>query len=337
MIRLVKDFIKSYGGLISGSVLFFSLIVGWQVVTNDLSKNQVYTSNWPVGLQEQSLKSRFLEESLVFETSPKIEALIENPRFKSLPVQSAEGQWNGDCRVKKEDCVACNKGELYCRLVSGNKGYKGWACQNNNPGNLRSSSYACGSRGGFAVFRDYSRGRYALKRLILTINSGKHSSYPKCGKCTLYYFFRKYAPSGDGNDPDYYAELVAERMGISPYKKLSWVVNNGRIGDLMEAIQWREGWFTISPDKLEEFDEQIAADHEVNMFYVTFGDGVTKSQINLLNSLINSKEKYLYQDQRGYRLKVELGSETKLRMKMIDYYIHSTVSGVSLNTKGDFD
>jgi hypothetical protein len=166
------------------------------------------------------------------------------------------GQVSPNCPVSTRPCAPCFAGEQYCRVEEGkDRGFKGWACQNNNPGNIRYSDYrnqliqgqgglgACGQRNTYMVFRDYSTGRNALKSYIRAINAGKHTAYPECGNCSLRYFFSKYAPAGDQNDPNSYSANVARKIGVNvDTTTLSWVVSN-KLDGFVDAIQAQEGWF----------------------------------------------------------------------------------------------
>jgi len=154
------------------------------------------------------------------------------------------------CPVSTQNCVPCHKDEQYCRYEEGEEyGYLGWACQNNNPGNVKYSDYRislieemggkapCGEKGGFMVFSDYATGRKSVKAYIRAINAGKHYAYPECGQCSLLYFFEKYAANS------LYAYKIEETMGgtVTVNTKLSWIVNN-RFDDFIDAIKYREGW-----------------------------------------------------------------------------------------------
>lgn len=173
-----------------------------------------------------------------------------------------------NCPVSTQTCVPCTIGtDSRCRAVSGDtSGYLGWACQNNNPGNIRGGTTsefnnrnriiteegregACGQRGGYMVFRDYTIGREGLKAYIRGIRNGRHSSYlPVCadGACSIKQFFGIYAPAGDQNDPHSYANNVANRLGVNAdTTTLAWIVSN-KLDEFVSAIQSQEGWFTAS-------------------------------------------------------------------------------------------
>lgn len=91
------------------------------------------------------------------------------------------------------------------------------AQRNNNPGNLRSGPGQVGTAGGFAVFPDAQTGWEALARQVdLNISRGLN----------LFQFFGGgqgypgYAPSSDSNDPNRYANFVAQQTGIDPSQRL---------------------------------------------------------------------------------------------------------------------
>ncbi len=166
------------------------------------------------------------------------------------------------CPVTTMKCIPCVAGEKYCRSLPGEtSGYEGWACQNNNPGNIRyyaSSSdpllrvrliteyggkSPCGEKANYMVFTDYVTGRNALKAYIKAINDGKHPAYSECGNCNLEYFFSKYAPAGDQNDPDSYSHKVAEWIGENAETTtLAYIVKN-KLDRFVDAIQRMEGFF----------------------------------------------------------------------------------------------
>ncbi len=170
------------------------------------------------------------------------------------------------CPASTAKCVPCVPGSSSaCRVEDGKSaGFLGWACQNNNPGNIRYSDSrnslisvqgveaACGSRGNsqmgqYMVFRSYTIGRQALGAYLTSISQGRHSSYTEgdivCGNCSLRFFFSKYAPAGDQNNPNSYANFVAGRLGVSADEAtLSWAVAN-KLEQLLDAIQTKEGWY----------------------------------------------------------------------------------------------
>ncbi|MBU0975434.1 MAG: hypothetical protein ABIE03_03845 [Patescibacteria group bacterium] len=162
------------------------------------------------------------------------------------------------CPMTTKNCVPCTASELYCRLEDGEEyGYLGWACQNNNPTNIKYSQYRidlitqmggqtpCGEKGAFMVFSDYKKGRNSTKSYIKAINAGLHYAYPKCGNCTLLEFYQSYAP----DNPEVYSQRIAEIMGspVTKNTKISWIVEN-RLDDFINAMMHMEGFFTFSGD-----------------------------------------------------------------------------------------
>jgi len=183
----------------------------------------------------------------------------------TTPVTDYSKPWevSPGCPTTTQSCVPCITGEAYCRIESGkSNGFKGWACQNNNPGNIRPGSSKntmisnnggtppCGERSGYMVFRTFNDGKNGLKAYLKGISNGQHSSYKNvalgiyCGECSLQFFFNIYAPAGDQNDPASYANYVASRIGVSSSNTmLSWIVAN-KLDAFADAIQTHEGWFT---------------------------------------------------------------------------------------------
>lgn len=165
-----------------------------------------------------------------------------------------------NCPASTLNCVPCTSGST-CRYEPGKThGFLGWACQNNNPGNIRNSSTnmstdfknlmivrnggtaACGvrydSRGGsYFVFASYSAGYGALKAYVKGINNGEHSAYTGCGNCTLSFFFSKYSP-GDSS----YASSVAAAINEPVTQTLQYVVDN-KLTAFVDAIKAHEGFF----------------------------------------------------------------------------------------------
>jgi Repeat of unknown function (DUF5648) len=170
-------------------------------------------------------------------------------------------QVSANCPISTRECVPCTSSDPLCRIQSGKTtGYQGWSCQNNNLGNIRYSSSrnaiitaeggeaSCGERGGFMVFRDYTIGRNSTKAYLKGIRNNRHSSYlPVCqdGDCTLKEFFSIYAPASDQNDPESYANHVAEWTGTNADSTtLAWMIDN-KFDAFLDAIKRQEGWFEM--------------------------------------------------------------------------------------------
>ncbi len=113
--------------------------------------------------------------------------------------------------------------QLY-RLAAAIKRYEGWkpgsrSWRNRNPGNLRSSPYEVMKVDGFSSFSSDHQGMVALMWDLYAKCNGRTST--RLGpKSTLEDLFAIYAPSGDDNNPDEYAEAVAGELGISVLTKL---------------------------------------------------------------------------------------------------------------------
>jgi hypothetical protein len=196
--------------------------------------------------------------------------IVVLPTYTPIPLKP--GQVGPNCPVSTQNCVPCLAGEAYCRTEAGKPtGFKGWACQNNNPGNIRPASFKntmisnnggippCGERSGYMVFSDYATGLNALRAYFKGINRGEHSAYKDvsagiyCGECNLNFIFFRYSPLYKNGVPVTYAEYVAEPntyaknvaswIGVDvETTMLSWIVNN-KLDQLVNAVQRQEGWF----------------------------------------------------------------------------------------------
>jgi hypothetical protein len=104
-----------------------------------------------------------------------------------------------------------------------------------NPGNIRKWADRP-QTDGYVDFMKWAKydpvkanleGWRVLRVLIGQYIDGKYTG----GKSpTLYQFFERYAPAGDGNNPRKYAEFVAERVGIPPDVPLKEVIDAGQKG-----------------------------------------------------------------------------------------------------------
>lgn len=105
-------------------------------------------------------------------------------------------------------------------------GNNGPAFANNNPGNIKDTSFwgTAWGQGGFTKFNSVEDGIKALVSKIEYnqsngvnwVNNG--SIYN--GDMTLTQYFQKYAPSSDGNNPIAYAKVVASGAWVSPDTKI---------------------------------------------------------------------------------------------------------------------
>lgn len=89
--------------------------------------------------------------------------------------------------------------------------YEGWypgskAYRNNNPGNIRAVD------GSFLVFPTYEKGFAYLKDYVTRACTGKHKAYQPTYNISQ--FFGVYAPTLDNNNPDKYAQFVADKIKL---------------------------------------------------------------------------------------------------------------------------
>jgi len=117
--------------------------------------------------------------------------------------------------------------DLWCEAIKEHEGYFAGSrsFRNNNPGNLKYLGQT-GSIGkdknGFAIFSTYEAGYEALKRMLTNACTGKSNVYSPT--MTLYEFFAKYAPSSDNNNPNIYAETVANKLKVSPTVQIKTLI-----------------------------------------------------------------------------------------------------------------
>lgn len=265
------------------SVLLLSFILNFSPAKTGSTAEAAFRSATVLGLYSQNAQEIISEPEMTATPSPTpsretAEVQAQSQVQSSRPAQAAPTPTDtfaiqplpvntpGICPESTMACVPCNAGEPACRHLDGApSGYKGWSCQNNNPGNIRYSQSRialitqfggpapCGSMGPnpssqYMVFTDYLSGRSALKSYITAIGSGAHSGYlPECalGACSLRYFFSKYAPAADQNDPNSYSNYVANYIEVDvDLTPLSWIIAN-KLDQMADAIQIHEGWFVL--------------------------------------------------------------------------------------------
>lgn len=101
----------------------------------------------------------------------------------------------------------------FCTAISQYEGGPGdLNHRNNNPGNLRSKF------GPFLKFATWDEGFKALEDYVTRACTGKHKAYKP--DFTIAQFFSVYAPSGDNNHPDLYANWVAKKIGVPVTTKI---------------------------------------------------------------------------------------------------------------------
>jgi len=97
------------------------------------------------------------------------------------------------------------------------------AKENNNPGNLRWSPFAVGTKNGFAVFETLEKGFQALLWDLEQKAKG-NTTWSKLGpNSTILDFCKIYAPQADNNNPEIYAQNIVKICG---FKSI-----NDKIGD----------------------------------------------------------------------------------------------------------
>jgi hypothetical protein len=200
---------------------------------------------------------------------PKAPTATKAPVVTTLPptqaVRDYSRPWEvaANCPASTQNCIPCDTcgvpGTL-CRCEPGeSRGFIGQACQNNNPGNIKSSASrdeliaraqgvtSCGTRVDsrdpvklrYMVFRDYETGYNSLKAYIMAINNGWHyTSYDSCGDCTLRFFAAKYSGSST------YADTIGTYLGVNPDEITLRTLVETRLDDLAQAIKRIEGFHT---------------------------------------------------------------------------------------------
>jgi len=86
------------------------------------------------------------------------------------------------------------------------------AWRNHNPGNLRSSPFQCGERGGFALFYDDHVGMMSLL-YDLWIKATDRSKTGLTSKSTLRELMLIYAPPSE-NDTESYIQFIVNKTGF---------------------------------------------------------------------------------------------------------------------------
>lgn len=115
------------------------------------------------------------------------------------------------------------------------------ANRNNNPGNLRAGGTT--DDGGFTQFGSVEEGFAALERdLTAKLTGNSPATRGKLGRNakTLLDVISVFAPREDNNDPDSYAQFVANELGISPNEPVANLT--GRVKELARAFAKREGF-----------------------------------------------------------------------------------------------
>jgi hypothetical protein len=114
------------------------------------------------------------------------------------------------------------------------------AWRTNNPGNLKNGSFSrmMGSIGqdhiGHAVFPTVEHGIQAQYVLLFREDGAYYN-------LTLRDALRRYAPTGDNNDPDKYQRYITSKTGIPHDQKLKTLTHEKRL-ELMKHMQTYEGY-----------------------------------------------------------------------------------------------
>lgn len=95
--------------------------------------------------------------------------------------------------------------------------------RNHNPGNLRASPFALGTRDGFAFFVDDSTGFFALVWDLWKKCNGQTST-GLTGESTLWKLIDVYAPPQE-NDSEAYMNAISKATGFGANKKLKEFVS----------------------------------------------------------------------------------------------------------------
>ena len=117
--------------------------------------------------------------------------------------------------------------ESLCAAIQKQEGWypfsRSW--RNNNPGNLRSSPFASGAKGGFATFANYASGWLALWWDVWMKCQGKTRTGLNQDS-TLRDLVRVWAPVTDGNDPFGYALKIAAQLNVPTSTPLSYFLHD---------------------------------------------------------------------------------------------------------------
>jgi hypothetical protein len=157
--------------------------------------------------------------------------------------------------------------------------------RNNNPGNFRCYQLVMGEFGAIgcinnlAVFQTYEQGFNSLKQFLIYACTNELRNYKST--MSLLDFYKKYAPSSDGNNPMNYATDVARRLGVSIDTK---------IGDLYVAG-------SVEPDDTVE----IKIEDQLSFGDIRFGN--TKLKITMYGCKFLCV-KYLYEKKIGKKISI---------------------------------
>jgi hypothetical protein len=137
----------------------------------------------------------------------------------------AKGNWNNENKMLKLErlMLAIAEQEGWTNSIENPNliGSRSW--RNKNPGNLRSSPFAAGTRDRFAVFNTEALGWEALRWDILQKAKGNTVTGLN-GKSTLSQLIHVWAPPSDNNDSLAYIRNIVKMTGIPADTTLDEIV-----------------------------------------------------------------------------------------------------------------
>lgn len=157
-----------------------------------------------------------------FVSTPQVKT-IDDPTVETPYITDTSNDFSGYTLMDIDPAIAATT------TSSGMRGMR-----NNNPGNIRISNNAWKGKkanntdGDFEQFDSMAYGYRAMFKLIKTY-------YNKYGLTTPRQILQKYAPSADNNDPEQYAQIVSEALGITLDTQLNLNDENQMVG-LAQAI-----------------------------------------------------------------------------------------------------
>lgn len=171
------------------------------------------------------------------------------------------------------------------------------ANRNNNPGNLRSSNAVDWTpwEGWFARFATLEEWRKALESDITAKLTGRSPATKNMlwkDADTLQEVISVYAPAGDWNNPQAYAQSVANQLWISPDEPVENLV--WRVPELAKAMA-RHEWFVDSVINSDSVQELSPSAKEVRKWNVKLSDYSSSDRQSIIEELSRS----WYFDQPG--------------------------------------
>lgn len=135
-------------------------------------------------------------------------------------------------------------------------GTPAWA--NNNPGNIRPTTYSkslgdhyeTGARGNFVYYKSYEIGWKALKQFLFDASTDVLKPFrdqrdrlklKSTRELTLEQFYQVYAPQSDGNNPNRYAADVANRLGVPVSTKVGSLIEEPKPEPVPEPQPSKKG------------------------------------------------------------------------------------------------